>query len=273
MAWGRRRLIRTSRRGAVALVQMRDAPGANSLGVALTEALHDELAALERDPAVRVLVLAGGADFFAQSAWPGRCLAALGGKTARIESTAPTSGEMMASDRQKRLTAIGRLRAPVIAAVRGAALGEGCELALACDLIVAAQDSEFRLPQVSSGVIPGSGATQRLARAVGKARAMELVLAGEPFTGREALSWGLINRSVAPERVLPEALELARKLARQPPLALRAAKEAILRSQDLDLEGGLAFERGLFSKLMDTHDVREAMRARIEGRPPRFQGR
>jgi len=137
---------------------------------------------------------------------------------------------------------------------------------------VASETAVLGQPEINIGVIPGAGGTQRLARAIGKARAMELVLTGRRITAREALAWGLVNRVAPVEAFLEEAKGLAREIASKPPIAVRAAREAVLKAEDSDLETGLALERGLFASLFDTQDQKEGMRAFLEKREPRFTG-
>ena len=160
-----------------------------------------------------------------------------------------------------------------MAAVRGYALGGGCELAMACDMIVAADDAVFGQPEIRIGVIPGAGGTQRLTRALGKARAMELILTGAQLPAAEAAAHGLVSRVVAREQTLPVALALAAEIAAMPPLAVMAAKEAINRSYELSLEAGLEFERRNFFLLFASEDQKEGMAAFVEKRKPRWKGR
>ncbi|MDX6694306.1 MAG: enoyl-CoA hydratase [Blastocatellia bacterium] len=162
---------------------------------------------------------------------------------------------------------------PVVAAVRGLAAGGGLELALACHLRVAGADASFSLPETKLGVIPAYGGTQRLRRAVGRARAFELMLANGKLTAEEALSLGLVNAVVAVEQVSAEAEELARAIGQLAPLAIRACLEAVTRGQDLPLAEGLKLEAELFSRLFSTADMREGTRAFLEKRPPIFQGK
>jgi enoyl-CoA hydratase/carnithine racemase len=165
------------------------------------------------------------------------------------------------------------VRTPMIAAVSGWALGGGCELALLCDTIVASETAEFGQPEITLAIIPGGGGTQRLARTVGKARAMELVLTGRRFGAAEALEMGMINRVTKSGAWLEEALELAAVVARRPPLASRLAKEAILTAEETGLTAGVEAERRLFGVAMATEDRVEAMQAFLEKRKPDFQGR
>jgi len=168
---------------------------------------------------------------------------------------------------------IKRVRTPLIAAVRGYALGGGCELAMACDMIVAADDAVFGQPEIRIGVMPGAGGTQRLARAIGKARAMELILTGDQLPAREAAALGLVTRVVPPEETLLAALRLAARVASMPPVAVLAAKEAVNRAFELSLEAGLEFERRNFFLLFASDDQKEGMAAFIEKRSPTWKGR
>jgi enoyl-CoA hydratase len=162
---------------------------------------------------------------------------------------------------------------PIIAAVRGYALGGGCELAMACDLIVAGEDAQFGQPEIKLGVIPGAGGTQRLTRAIGKVRAMELILTGRSISAREAEAAGLVNLVVPAEETLDRALELAGRIAAMPPLAVRAAKAMVNRAADTLLTEGLAEERQAFFDLFATDDQSEGMAAFSEKRTPTWQGR
>jgi enoyl-CoA hydratase len=168
---------------------------------------------------------------------------------------------------------IKRVRTPIVAAVRGYALGGGNELAMACDMIVAADDALFGQPEIRIGVIPGAGGTQRLTRAIGKARAMELILTGDQLPAREALALGLVTRVVPPEETVLAALRLAARIAALPPVAVLAAKEAVNRAFELSLEAGLEFERRNFFLLFASEDQKEGMSAFIEKRQPEWKGR
>lgn len=162
---------------------------------------------------------------------------------------------------------------PLIAAVNGFALGGGCELAMHADIIVAGENARFGQPEVRVGIMPGGGGTQRLPRAVGKFRAMKMLLTGEPVSGRDAFEMGLASEVVGDAQVLPRALELAEAIAAMPPLAVRRTKEAVLAGADAPLATGLMLERRMFDTLFDTEDQAEGMRAFIEKRKPEFRGR
>lgn len=168
---------------------------------------------------------------------------------------------------------IKRVQKPIVAAVAGYALGGGCELMMHCDVIVAAETARFGQPEINIGVMPGAGGTQRLTRAIGKARAMDLVLTGRMITAQEAFDAGLVSRVVPREHYYDEALRICRELCGRPPLALRLAKEAVLKAHELSLSDGLEYERKLFYMLFATDDQKEGMRAFFEKRQPLFAGR
>jgi enoyl-CoA hydratase len=233
----------------------------NALDFALIEVLTDALEALDRDPACRAIVITGAGD---------RAFAA-GADIPELARQTPTT--LTVDDTFHRWERIKRIRKPIVAAVRGFALGGGCELAMACDMIVAGEDAQFGQPEIKLGVMPGAGGTQRLTRAIGKARAMELILTGRSIGAREAEAMGLVTRVVAAEETLDSALELAVRIAAQAPLAVRAAKEAIRQADELPLSAGLAFERRAFFLLFGTEDQAEGMAAFTEKRPARWSGR
>jgi enoyl-CoA hydratase len=183
-----------------------------------------------------------------------------------------SSAEMRANGFVALFDGLRTISKPVIAAVSGFALGGGCELALACDMVLASETARFGQPEVTIGVIPGGGGTQRLTRALGKAMAMEMILNNRILSAEEALRFGLVNRVVPTELLLAESLAFAAELAGRAPLALAAAKRAINNAQELPLSEGLAAERDLFHNLFDTSDQKEGMQAFIEKRKPRWQG-
>ena len=166
-----------------------------------------------------------------------------------------------------------RLRKPVIAAVAGPAFGGGCELAMMCDIIIAGDNALFCQPEIHIGVMAGMGGTQRLTRAVGKSKSMEMHLTGRRMTAEEAERAGMVSRVVPVGKLMSEAMEVARKIAEQPPLAVMAVKEAINRAEETSLSEGLLFERRLFHSLFATADKDEGMKAFVAKRIPKFRGR
>ena len=245
----------------VALVTIDRPKALNALSFDLMDELATALESLDADPTCRAIVITGAGD---------RAFAA-GADIRELAEQTPTSlaagGRFGAWDR---VAAIGL---PLIAAVRGFALGGGCELAMACDMIVAAEDATFGQPEIRLGVMPGAGGTQRLTRAVGKARAMELILTGRTMSANEAEAHGLVTRVVPAEATVDAALELAARIASMPPLAVRAAKTAILDATERGLSDGLAREREAFFRLFDTADQAEGMAAFTQKRPPVWSGR
>jgi enoyl-CoA hydratase len=245
----------------VALITLDRPEVLNALDAETLRQLVEALERLDGDEACRCIVITGAGE---------RAFAA--GADIREMAEATPAGLTVANS-FARWERIRRVRTPIIAAVRGYALGGGCELAMACDMIVAADDAVFGQPEIKLGVIPGAGGTQRLTRALGKAKAMELILSGRNLPAKEAEAHGLISRLVAREETLPVALELASTIAALPPLAVRAAKEAVDRAFELSLEAGLEFERRNFLVLFDSEDQKEGMRAFVEKRPPNWKGR
>jgi enoyl-CoA hydratase len=245
----------------VALVVMDRSEVLNALDFALIAALTDALEALDRNPECRAIVITGAGD---------RAFAA-GADIPELAAQSPTT--LTLDDDFHRWERIKRIRKPLVAAVRGFALGGGCELAMLCDLIVAGEDAQFGQPEIKLGVMPGAGGTQRLTRAIGKAKAMEMVLTGRNMGAREAEAHGLVSQVVPSESTVPAALELAGRIAAMPPVAVLAAKAAVNRAEELPLEAGLEFERRSFYLLFDTEDQDEGMAAFAEKRTPRWKGR
>ena len=245
----------------VALLVMDRPDVLNALDFAQVKAIADALEALDADPACRAVVLTGAGDraFASGADIP---------ELARQTSETLTTGNDFRH--WERITAA---RKPIVAAVRGFALGGGCELAMACDLIVAGEDAQFGQPEIKLGVMPGAGGTQRLTRAIGKAKAMEMVLTGRLMGAREAEAHGLVSMVVPAEATVPAALELAGRIAAMPPVAVIAAKAAVNRAEELSLEAGVASERRAFYALFDTEDQAEGMDAFVAKRAPRWKGR
>jgi enoyl-CoA hydratase len=232
----------------------------NGLSYDLVKDLSLAMQELDHDDEVRVMIVTGGEKMFAAGA-DIKEMAERGPFDARIQE------RLAYRDR------INRIAKPVIAAVSGFALGGGCELAMSCDIIVASETARFGQPEVNLGIIPGSGGTQRLTRTVGKYRAMEMVLAGETMSAADAERFGLVNRVVPVELLLDEAKNLAKKIAAKPVLAIKAAKEAVLKSANTGLDEGLEFERKSFYMLFASEDRKEGMKAFLEKRKPEFKGK
>lgn len=245
----------------VALVILDRPKVLNALDFAMIAELTDVLEALDRDPTCRAIVITGSGE---------RAFAA--GADVR-ELAVQTPASLLADDHFHRWERIKRIRKPMIAAVRGFALGGGCELAMTCDLIVAAEDAQFGQPEIRLGVIPGAGGTQRLTRAIGKAKAMEMVLTARPMGALEAEAHGLVTRVVAPSETVATALEIGAAIAAMPPLAVIAAKDAVNRAEELSLGAGLEFERRNFYGLFASEDQKEGMAAFTEKRPATWKGR
>ncbi|MBI4716888.1 MAG: enoyl-CoA hydratase/isomerase family protein [Planctomycetes bacterium] len=246
--------------GNVGLATLNRPEVLNALSLELMKRLVDALEAFDADPNVYVIVLAGSEKVFAAGADIG-------------DMADASLVEMYERNQFARWMRIKQIRKPMIAAVSGFALGGGCELAMHCDLIVASETARFGQPEINIGVMPGAGGTQRLTRAIGKFRAMEMVLNGRFLSAQEAFQAGLVTRVVAREQFLAEALRLAHEIARRPPIALKLAKEAVLKADELPLSEGLEYERKLFYTLFATRDQKEGMKAFLEKRPPRFEGR
>ena len=239
-----------------------DRPGAlNAVSLAVLAELVAALCALDADPDCRCLVLTGA----------GTRAFAAGADIGELAEQTPES--LAAGGDFERWDQLREVGLPIIAAVRGYALGGGCELAMACDLIVAGEDARFGQPEIKLGVIPGAGGTQRLTRAIGKARAMELILTGRSIQAREAEAMGLVNLVVPAEETLDRALELAGRIAQMPPVAVRAAKAMVNRAYDTSLTDGLADERQAFFELFATEDQAEGMAAFAQKRTPTWRGR
>jgi enoyl-CoA hydratase/carnithine racemase len=252
--------VETTIDGWVALVRINRPEARNALSPEVMEKLAGELERLDADPDARCMVIAGSDEAFAA----GADIGALAERDFHEALFHP------AASFWKR---VAECRTPLIAAVSGWALGGGCELALSCDLIVASETAQFGQPEITLGIIPGGGGTQRLARAVGKQRAMELVLTGRRFDAAEAHAMGLVNEVAGSKEWLDTALELARRIASRPPLAVRLAKQAVLVAEESGLAAGLEQERRLYELAMATEDRVEGMNAFLEKRKPEFQGR
>lgn len=252
--------ILVDREPPIATVRLNRPKVLNALSPDLIAELVDALQVLDKDPEVGAIVLTGNERAFAAGADIGRM----------AESTVV---EQIERDQFAVWDKIRRVKKPIIAAVSGWCLGGGNETAMMCDMIVASETARFGQPEIGIGIIPGAGGTQRLTQAVGKAKAMELVLTGRPFTADEALAMGLINRVVPVEVYLEEAQALAREIASKPPIAVQMGKAAVNAVLDDYLDRGLMTERRNFYMLFATEDQKEGMRAFVEKRQPVWKGR
>lgn len=244
----------------IALIELNRPKELNALNRQLMEEIRDTLRVLDNDDEVRVIILTGGAKVFAAGA--------------DIKQMANAGAiDMLNIDQFSTWDQIKKTRKPIIAAVSGFALGGGCELSMTCDMIVASDTARFGQPEIKIGTMPGAGGTQRLTRAIGKVRAMEMVLTGKFISAEEALAFGLVNKVVPAELMLDEAFNLAREIARQSPVAVKLAKEAVNAAFNTSLDEGLLFERKNFYLTFASQDQKEGMAAFVEKRPPVFTGK
>ncbi len=244
----------------VALIELNRPKELNALNPQLMQEMRDALMELDKNENVKAIVITGNEKAFAAGA--------------DIKQMADKSAiDMLILDQFSTWDQIRKTKKPIIAAVSGFALGGGCELAMTCDMIIASETAKFGQPEIKLGVIPGAGGTQRLTKAVGKAKAMELILTGRFISAEEAHFYGLANKVVPAEMYLKEALQLAGEIAQMSPIAVQLAKEAINRSFETPLDEGLMFERKNFYMTFASEDQKEGMSAFIEKRAPKFKGK
>ena len=248
-------------RGRAGLITLNRPKALNALNDKLMDELGEALLAFDGDEAIGAMVIAGSEKAFAAGADIGAM------------STWSYMDVFKAEYISRNWETIKRIRKPVIAAVSGYALGGGCELVMMCDIVIASETARFGQPEIKLGIIPGAGGTQRLPRAVGKAKAMDLVLSARMMDAREAESAGLVSRVVAADKVLDEALATANAIAGFSLPAVMMAKEAVNRAYEVPLSEGMLFERRLFHSLFATEDQKEGMTAFVEKRAPRFKHR
>lgn len=253
-------LVLVEREPPIAVVRLNRPEARNALSDALMDELVARLSELDGDSEVRCIVLAGDERAFAAGA-------------DIAELAAATAVELYQAPRVARWDAIRKLSTPLVAAVSGWCLGGGCELAMTCDLIVASDTARFGQPETGLGIIPGAGGTQRLARAVGKALAMDMVLTGRVLTADEAHSAGLVARVVAREAWLDEARRVASEIAARAPVAQRLARESVDRAFETGLDSGLDFERKALYLAFASEDAREGLSAFVEKRRPEWKSR
>ncbi|MBL7849901.1 MAG: enoyl-CoA hydratase/isomerase family protein [Cyclobacteriaceae bacterium] len=244
----------------IALIELNRPKELNALNPQLMQEVRDALQELDRNDQVRVIIITGNEQAFAAGA--------------DIKQMADKSAiDMLLLDQFSTWDQIRKTKKPIIAAVSGFALGGGCEFAMTCDMIIASETAKFGQPEIKIGTIPGAGGTQRLTKAIGKAKAMELILTGRFLSAQEAHFYGLVNKVVPVEFYLTEAIALAKEIASMSPVAVQLAKEAVNRSFETLLDEGLMFERKNFYLTFASQDQKEGMQAFIEKRKPSFLGR
>ncbi len=252
----------TKRSDSFEIIRLNRPDKFNALSREMILALNDIFTNIESQPDLRVVILTGAGD---------KAFCA-GTDITELTGLDEDRARDVSARSQALCNQIERCRVPVIAAVNGIAAGGGCELALACHVRIASPNASFSLPETKLGIIPGYGGTQRLAREIGRGRALEIVLTGRTVLAEEALRIGLINRVAGDGGLLTEAESLAGEISNLAPLAIRACLEAVTRGIELPLAEGLALEAQLFSSLFATNDMREGTRAFLEKRPPVFKG-
>ena len=243
----------------IGLVRLNRPKVLNALSTDLMKELLETLISLDENPAVRVIILTGNDKAFAA-----------GADIAQMVSDSPI--DQIQERRFKHWQMLGHINKPIIAAVNGFALGGGCELAMSCDLIIAGDQAKFGQPEISIGTTPGAGGTQRLTRAIGKSKAMYMVLTGEMIDAYEALNSGLVAKVVPEKSLLEEAFLVAKKIAEKAPVAVALAKESVNKSFEMSLKDGLDFERRNFYLTFSSKDQKEGMKAFLEKRKPHYEG-
>ncbi|HET7580735.1 MAG TPA: enoyl-CoA hydratase-related protein [Bacillales bacterium] len=245
--------------GAVGVIELNRPKVLNAINQQMVKEIVSTMEEYDRDDEVKVIILQGA----------GRAFAAGADINEMAEAGAV---EMELLDQFAVWDRIHSIKKPLICAVQGFAFGGGFELALSCDMMIAAENAKFAFPEVKLGVMPGAGGTQMLTKAMGKRKAIEWLWLGEPMPAKEALHYGVVNRTVAPEVLHDETLKFAKRLAKQPPLSLRMIKEAVNKAVDQTLHEGMLFERKNFSLLFSSQDQKEGMQAFLEKRKPDFKG-
>jgi len=244
----------------IALIELNRPKELNALNTQLMAEIRDTLKEFDNDDNIRVVILTGGERVFAAGA--------------DIKQMADaTAISMLNIDQFSTWDQIKRNKKPIIAAVSGFALGGGCELAMTCDMIIASETAQFGQPEINIGTMPGAGGTQRLTRAVGKGLAMEMVLTGRFITAEEAYRVGLVNRVVPVEVLLQETVKIAKLIAAKSPIAVKLAKESVVKAFETTLDEGLQFERKNFYLTFASEDQKEGMKAFVEKRAPDFKGK
>jgi enoyl-CoA hydratase len=252
--------VSSRKQGAVGIVVIERAERRNALNLQVKQELVDQIEALAHSADIAAIVLTGAGGYFVA-----------GTDIAEMATMRPTDHQRLHTDRVFHV--VRQCNKPVIAAVEGYALGGGCELALACDLIVAADDAQFGQPEIRVGIMPGAGGTQRLLRCAGRYKALLWSLTGQMIPAREAFAAQLVSELVPKGEALARAIVIAEQVSTMPPLAVQAIREAMRLGADVPLDTALALERRLFENLFDSEDQKEGMRAFLEKRKPVYRGR
>jgi enoyl-CoA hydratase len=254
--------VRIETRDGVAIITVDRPKVLNALNAQTVGEIGEAFEQARNDEAVKAVILTGG----------GEKAFVAGADIAELAKMTPITGKATAERGQAVFAKIERFPKPVIAAINGFALGGGCELALACHIRLASEKAQIGLPEVTLGIIPGYGGTQRMARLLGKGKALELILTGDRIPAAEAERIGLVNKVVAPEELMNVAMEMAKKIASRGPLAVRAAIEAVMSGSEMPIEEGSFLEATLFGLLASTEDMKEGMGAFLEKRAADFKG-
>lgn len=244
----------------LAIIRLNRPKVLNALNFELLREIVDALESFDKDDRIRVNILTGSDDAFSA-----------GADIKELSEATPV--DLINENKFALWDRLKKISKPIIGAISGHTLGGGCELAMNCDIIIASETAKFGQPEINIGIMPGAGGTQRLTRTIGKFRAMEMILTGQPINAREAEKHGLVNRVYPVESYFEESKKLAVQIAQKAPVATRLAKEAILKSFDTPLEEGLQFERRNFYLLFSTEDMKEGMKAFTEKRQAQFKGR
>lgn len=253
-------VVYSERRGRVGIVTIDRPERRNALNLQVKQEIIEQLKALEQDPGISAVVLTGSGGYFVA-----------GTDIAEMSTMRPNDHVRLDTDRVFHV--VRQLTKPVIAAVEGFALGGGCELALACDIIIAAEDAKFGQPEIRVGIMPGAGGTQRLLRAAGRYKALLWSLTGAMIPASDAYVANVVSELVPPGQALARSIELAGQIAGMPPLAVQSIRDAVRLGGDVPIDTALALERRYFERLFDSEDQKEGMRAFLEKRTPQYQGR
>ena len=255
--------VRTEKKDGILIITVDRPKVLNALNAQTVAEIGEAFAAARDDESVRCVILTGG----------GEKAFVAGADINELAQMTPITGKAVAEKGQRVFRAIEKFPKPVIAAINGFALGGGCELALACHIRIASERAQLGLPEVTLGIIPGYGGTQRMARLLGKGKALELILTGDRIDAMEAERIGLVNKTVPADQLMSTAEAMARTLAKRGPLAVRAAIEAVMSGSEMPMDEGQFLEATLFGLLASSEDMKEGMSAFLEKRPAIFQGK